>query len=61
MKRICISLCERQIETLQELKERTDIGVSDWVRQLLDYSLQPKVLNEIKPTMSGYLSVQGRS
>ncbi len=47
-----------QTQALRELRQRTDLSVAEWMRKMIDHCLQPKVLNELLPPMSGHLSIR---
>jgi hypothetical protein len=54
-------LYERQLEGLQSLKLQTDINSSEWLRKMIDYCFQERVLNELAPFFSGFISVNKES
>lgn len=48
---------DRQGDYLQRMKQNTGIGISEYLRRLLDYSIREEIVNELVPAMSGQLQV----
>lgn len=50
---------ERQ-ERLRELSERASLSQAEILRRMLDHCLQEPVLNQLVPSLSGYLALAAR-
>ena len=58
MERLNFFATSGEVSKLRLLSERTEFTLSDWLRRMIDYCLQDRVLNELLPSMSGSVSVR---
>lgn len=54
MSRFCLYLLDRQIDQMQQVKDKTEFSISEITRRFFDHCLQTNVLQELVPTMSGH-------
>jgi hypothetical protein len=55
--RTCINLEERHREELSRVCLQTNLGRSELLRRILDYSLQVCHVNQLVPAMSGQIQL----
>ena len=53
----CHWVSDRQMGMLREVSEQTSLSVSEVMRRMYDHCLQPVVLNQLVPSMSGQINV----
>jgi len=58
MNRHCFFITNQQEDNLRQLSDQSGLPAAELVRRILDRSFADTVLNEIVPTLSGYLSVK---
>lgn len=58
MPRCNYTLGERHDRVLHQLSAQTGTSMSEWVRRMLDYCTQPRVLNEMVPCLSGQIQIR---
>lgn len=58
MEKFLFHLPTQQKQMLISVSEQTGLSYAEWLRKMIPYCMQSSVLNELMPSMSGYIKVE---